>query len=219
MQFMLIRQNGPEKFRAWERDFEKVFAYISELRPPKYPLAIDSEKASRGRGVFESNCASCHGSYGSQSEYPELLIPIEDIGTDRVRLDALTPLNRQHYGDSWFAENQKTIVDVDGYVAPPLDGLWASAPYLHNGSVPTLWHLLHPDQRPEVWKRTQLSLDSEKMGLHVETVSSLPKRLKPAERRWYFDTSLPGKSADGHNYPASLTESEKDDLLEYLKTL
>jgi hypothetical protein len=162
---------------------------------------------------------SINGSYGTKPEYPDLLIPIDDIATDRVRLDALTPLHRKHYGDSWFAEDQETVVDVDGYVAPPLDGLWASAPYLHNGSVPTLWHLLHPDERPGIWKRSQLSLDTEKMGLQVETVSELPRRLKPAERRWYFDTSLPGKSAAGHDYPSKLTEPEKVDLLEYLKTL
>jgi len=136
-------------------------------------------------------------------------------------LDALSALHRKSYGDSWFAHHgeQQTLAEVDGYVAPPLDGIWASAPYLHNGSVPTLWDLLHPSARPKIWRRTALSLDTTKMGLQVEGDPKLPSRLKPAERRWYFDTKQLGKSAEGHNYPDALSEDEKTDLLEYLKTL
>jgi mono/diheme cytochrome c family protein len=219
MQFMLVRQNGPEKFRQWEKDFEQVYAFISELRAPKYPLTIDSEKAMRGQAVFVNNCAACHGTYGADSKYPELRIPIEELGTDRVRLDALTPINRKHYGESWFAQGQVTHAEVDGYVAPPLDGVWATAPYLHNGSVPTLWHMLHPEERPEIWRRTELGLDTEKMGLKVESVSEIPKRINAAKKRWYFDTHQNGKSASGHDYPNALNEAEKEDLLEYLKTL
>jgi len=126
-----------------------------------------------------------------------------------------------HYGKTWFGHHgeQLTLADVDGYVAPPLDGLWASAPYFHNGSVPTLWDVLYPDDRPIIWRRTQRGLDSEKMGLKVESFEKLPRIVKPAERRWYFDTQQPGKSAKGHDYPNALSESDKSDLLEYLKTL
>jgi hypothetical protein len=41
-----------------------------------------------------------------------------------------------------------------GYIAPPLVGIWASAPYFHNGSVPTLWQVLDPDSRADIWTRT-----------------------------------------------------------------
>jgi len=221
MQFMLVKQNGPKQFKSWEKDFSQVYAYISELRPPKYPLEIDKAMSMRGEQVFLNNCASCHGTYGDKSSYPELRVPIEEIGTDRVRLDALSPQHRTHYGSSWFANHggQDTIAVVDGYVAPPLDGLWASPPYLHNGSVPTLWHLLHTERRPAVWRRTKLELDTIKMGLQTESLPSVPPRLKAGERRWYFDTTQSGKSAVGHNYPNSLSEEEKTDLLEYLKSL
>ncbi len=221
MQFMLVRQNGPEKFIRWENDFRQVYEFISELRPPKYPLSIDQGMAQRGELVFQNNCSSCHGTYGKSSSYPELRIPIDEIGTDRVRLDALSSIHRKNYGESWFAHHggQDTIAIVDGYVAPPLDGLWASAPYLHNGSVPTLWHMLHPQERPTIWRRTELGLDAKNMGLCVEIVSEIPKRVKVADRRWYFDTTQNGKSSEGHDFPNVLSEEQKTDLLEYLKTL
>ena len=221
MQFMLVRENGPEKFRQWESDFQDVYQFLEELRPPKYPLAIEQAKAERGRNVYLQNCAQCHGTYdGNKLEYPELMVEIDDIGTDRIRFDALTPQHRQAYGDSWFADygKQNTLSDATGYVAPPLDGIWASAPYLHNGSVPTLWHLLHPDQRPSVWRRVAMALDEEHIGLVVETLDAVPSKLSKAQKRWYFDTQVPGKSAQGHDYPSALNEQEKSDLLEYLKT-
>ncbi|MEQ1828378.1 MAG: cytochrome c [Pirellula sp.] len=222
MQFILVRQNGPEKFKQWENDFRQVFAFLSELRAPKYPLPIHREQASRGKLAFERTCAACHGTYSNdQNEYPEVRVPIAELGTDPIRLQSLSTTHRRNYGQSWFANfgGQDTIAEVDGYVAPPLDGVWASAPYLHNGSIPTLWHLLHPESRPKTWKRTALGLDTSKIGLQVEIDVEIPKRLRPAERRWYFDTTRFGKSASGHNYPNELSEDERADLLEYLKTL
>lgn len=221
MQFMLVRQNGPEQFRAWENDFRDVYAFLQELRPPKYPLNIDKDKAERGEKVFHANCASCHGTYGKDGEYPEIHVPIDDVKTDRVRFDALSPQHRQSYGVSWFANmgQQNTLEEVDGYVAPPLDGIWASAPYLHNGSVPTLWHLLHPESRPKVWRRTHIAPDTERIGFQVEELERVPNRLSAEERRRYFDTRGRGKSSSGHDYPATLSSEDRSDLLEYLKTL
>ncbi len=227
MQFMLVRENGPAQFQGWEQDFEDVYTYLSELRAPKYPLPVDASQVIKGGLVFSDHCAHCHGMGGDEApnsqlaSYPERMVPIEEVQTDRVRFEALTSRHRRAYGQSWFADfgNQTTYEEVDGYVAPPLDGIWASAPYLHNGSVPTLWHLLHPDSRPKVWRRIAMALDEERIGLVVEEIDHVPPKLSPAERRWYFDTSVTGKSASGHDFPNQLSETEKSDLLEYLKTL
>jgi mono/diheme cytochrome c family protein len=222
MQFMLIKQNGPEKFREWEADYRDVYAYMESLEPPKYPFAIDHSLAAAGEEVFNNNCAHCHGTYGRKETYPHSIVPIDEVGTDRVRLDALTRAGRQHYARSWFAHNGKenTLLDPGGYVAPPLDGIWASAPYFHNGSVPTLWHVLHPSQRPVVWQRTEDGYDREKVGLEIETFDQLPTTIKSsAQRRQYFDTRNFGKSAAGHLFPDELDEDEKQAVLEYLKTL
>ena len=221
MQFMLVRQNGPEKFRAWAADFEKVYQFISQVKPPKYPLPIDDSLAKKGEAIFNESCSSCHGTYGSNSEYPELNIPIDEVGTDQARWESLTPAYRKHYGDSWFADygGQATYDSPEGYTAPPLDGIWASAPYFHNGSVPTLWHVLHPKERPEIWRRVEQGLDTKRIGFVFENVSEIPRRISSFDRRWYFDTKAFGKSASGHLYPESLAEDEKSALLEYLKTL
>lgn len=222
MQFTMVRSNGPEKFKEWEADYRDVYAYISSLQPPKYPHAINQELASRGETAFRRVCAECHGAYGKDASYPELLVGIEDIKTDRARLDALTPKHRDAYGQSWFAEHgaKNNINDPGGYVAPPLDGIWASAPYFHNGSVPTLWHVLHPKERPVVWRRTENGYDQKRGGLEIETFPALPKSVVTDwEKRTYFDTRAFGKSASGHDFPEKLTPEEAEAVLEYLKTL
>jgi mono/diheme cytochrome c family protein len=221
MQFMLVRQNGPDKFKAWSKEFEEVYEFLASVEPPPYPLKIDERLAESGRMVFANHCADCHGTYGPQAHYPEVNVPIDEIGTDPVRWKALTPAHRDHYGQSWFADygSQDTIADPAGYTAPPLDGIWSSAPYFHNGSVPTLWHVLNPSLRPQVWKRTESGFHSERVGFHVEELTTVPKDLPSHERRWYFDTKRRGKSAAGHDYPDRLSNDEKRELLEFLKTL
>ncbi|NJN78044.1 MAG: c-type cytochrome, partial [Saprospiraceae bacterium] len=163
MQFMMTRNNGPDRFHQVESDFRDIYAYLSSLVPPKYPYAIDDSLAAAGEKIFAKHCAECHGTYGAEQSYPETIVPISEIGTDRVRLDALTLQHRADYARGWFANSSdKTIVDPGGYQAPPLNGVWASAPYLHNGSVPTLWHLMHSDSRPLIWRRQGDDYDSKR---------------------------------------------------------
>jgi hypothetical protein len=79
---------------------------------------------------------------------------------------------------------------------------------------------LHPDERPAVWLRSEDGYDRQRVGLEVEVFDSLPPEASsPAQRRRYFDTHKPGKSAAGHLYPDELTADEKRAVLEYLKTL
>ncbi len=222
MQFLLVPQNDAAKFREWENDFKDLYAWIESLEPPKYPFEINHALADKGRAIFEWNCSSCHGTYGEKWTYPNKLVPIEEVGTDRVRLDALTPVQRYGYQVSWFGalDDKKVVTDPGGYVAPPLDGIWASAPYLHNGAVPTLWHLFHADQRPTVWQRSEDGYDQEKIGLEVTTMTELPRAATTGrDKRRYFDTRLFGKSSEGHTFPEALDEPEKQAVIEYLKTL
>jgi hypothetical protein len=227
MQFLLVKENGPQRFREWEDEFREIEAWIESLQPPAWPGTIDRGLANRGRGLFREHCGSCHGEYARRGSagrdtYPARIVPIDEIGTDRLRFDSLTPANRRDLNESWFGHYGEAggIDQPEGYLAPPLDGIWATAPYLHNGSVPTLWHLLHPGKRPTVWKRSPEGYDDERVGLEIESFTKLPSGVKRAsQRRWYFDTTRPGKGAAGHDYPDVLDEDDKRAVLEYLKTL
>jgi mono/diheme cytochrome c family protein len=222
LQFMMIPRNDKDTLTGWESDYADVLAWMESLEAPRWPWEVDPEQASRGAAVFAEHCTECHGTYGGEETYPEVRVPIDVIGTDRVRLDALTPEHRRWMQVGWMSRfgEDEVIVDPEGYVAPPLDGIWASAPYFHNGSVPTIWHLLHPSSRPTVWLRTEDGYDRERLGLEVTELVEIPAESSdPSERRRYFDTRINGKSAVGHAFVDALAEDEKQDLLEYLKTL
>lgn len=222
MPFLLLPETGPEQFMAWEDDFRDILAYIESVEAPSYPFPIDAALAAQGELAFKRVCAECHGTYGPGGEYPERNVDIDLVGTDPLRWRALTPFSRGGHQLSWFGEYNKHKVNPTpaGYVAPPLDGIWASAPYLHNGSVPTLWHLFHADQRPLVWTRSEDGYDTQRVGLEIIELSEVPAEVvAPVQRRRYFDTRIPGKSATGHEFPEQLDEAEKRAVIEYLKTL
>jgi mono/diheme cytochrome c family protein len=222
MQFMLIPRNNAKVVASWEDDFRDILAWIESVEPPKYPWTIDAELAEQGRGLFVENCSRCHGTYGERGKYEQKTIPLDVIGTDPLRLQALTPKHRRWLKEGWMSRYGKdpVILDPKGYVAPPLNGIWASAPYFHNGSVPTLWHVLHPETRPAGWKRTEEGYDQKRIGLEVTEFEKIPADITlGSERRTYFDTRPPGKSAAGHLFPNALNEAEKRAVLEYLKSL
>ncbi|MEI8379631.1 MAG: cytochrome c [Planctomycetota bacterium] len=222
MQFILLPTVSVETLNRWEPEFADLLTWIESLEPPKYPFPIDSQLAKRGEAVFNENCSRCHGTYGPNGKYEQQTIALDEIGTDPLRWKALTPKFRQWMKDGWISRNGEDPVEVDpaGYVAPPLDGIWASAPYFHNGSVPTLWDVLHPSDRPTVWKRTEDGYDQRKVGLEVQAFDQVPNTVKAVQhRRRYFDTKLPGKSSAGHTFPNVLDEDQRQSLLEYLKTL
>ncbi len=101
------------------------------------------------------------------------------------------------------------------YVARVLDGVWAAAPYLHNGSVPTLEDLLKkPVDRP-VSFRVGPRYDPEAVGLALEQPANATKLTTTAN----CAKRDSGNSRCGHPYGTDLKDSEKRALLEYLKSL
>lgn len=222
LQFVMLPRNSGETLRLWESDYEDILAWIESLEPPQYPFPIDRPLAEQGRAAFNRACARCHGTYAENESYPNRIVPIDEVQTDPLRLQSLSVEYRSAMQKGWFGHygEKNYVVDPGGYVAPPLNGIWATAPYLHNGSVPTLWHVLHPDERPVVWRRTEDGYDPSRVGVEFTPFESLPKSAKTtAEKREYFDTRNPGKSAAGHPFPDELSDVEKRAVLEYLKTL
>ncbi|MBV9174860.1 MAG: cytochrome c, partial [Chloroflexi bacterium] len=191
----------------------RVHDFIATLQPPPYPRdRINADLARQGEQVWYAECASCHAFDG---KYVGQVTPINEIGTDRSRLDSFTPLLASRMsefgkGRSWqFSHFRKT----DGYANMPLDGVWLRAPYLHNGSVPTLRDLLNtPEQRPSAFYTGYDLYDYENVGLVTSGAE--------AERfGQLYETSVQGNGNYGHLYGTNLSAAEKDALLEYLKTL
>jgi len=109
-----------------------------------------------------------------------------------------------------FVEGTPTDEELNRYKARPLNGIWATAPYLHNGSVLTLWELMLPvDARMKTFCVGTAQFDSKNVGYRNDCTG----------RHSEFDTSKPGNHNTGHMYGAGLKEPEKWALLEYMKTL
>jgi hypothetical protein len=120
-----------------------------------------------------------------------------------------------------LATEREDIRNSGGYVNVPIDSAFARAPYLHNGSVPTLAQLINLEPRPAKFLRGFNSYDVKNSGL--VTPASVDDNLK-SQIFWMFDVSVPGNFNTGHNYPWAFDDPAKDNekllqLLEYLKTL
>jgi mono/diheme cytochrome c family protein len=224
MQFMMSPLNSADDINRAESDFKDIRAYLLSLTPPKYPLPIDPSLAAKGEELFGENCARCHGSYGAKWTYPNKIVPLDRIGTDRSRFDGITRKFGDYYVKSWFNEDYP-IRETDGYQAPPLDGIWATAPYFHNGSVPTVYHVLNSKARPKLFTRSYRTdldaYDADKLGWKVEVLTDKPdaKKLSPIEFRKIYDTTQPGRGNGGHTYGDKLSDDERKAIIEYLKTL
>jgi cytochrome c5 len=205
--------------QAIDAYFGDVRAYILSLTPPVYPLAVDATLAARGKSVFDGTCAECHGTYGDGGTYPNLLIPAGEVGTDPTIGSGAAQFADRFV--AWFAQSfygQTARLDPQpAYYAPPLDGIWATAPYLHNGSVPSLATLLESSKRPTYWQRRVTDglgndLDAVEVGWQYDAAAA-------GGAKRVYDTTQPGYSNAGHTYGDGLSADDRAALLEYLKTL
>jgi hypothetical protein len=192
---------------------KRIEDWLWDLPAPRYPYVINETLAAKGEAVYQKHCASCHA-FGAA--LVGRVTPIDKIGTDRQRLDSYTyelleNQNTLYAGYPWrFSHFRKT----DGYANMPLDGVWLRAPFLHNGSVPTLRDLLEPpDKRPKEFYRGYDVFDPIKLGF-ITDVSE-----ENGHKFFKYDTTLLGNSNAGHVYGTSLSTEEKDALVEYMKKL
>ena len=210
---------------------EVMRSLASYLAPP-FPGTIDDSLAARGGEVFDSRCSQCHGRYASGSTrprlalYPNKLVAEQRIGTDPLRwtsVDDSVLRWQAHHPSHPFVRHIETA-RTGGYVPPILTGIWATAPYLHNGSVPTLWALMHPDDRPARFEVGGHRLDYARMGIALEPDSGgvwrYPTGYVQQSHPRIYDTSRLGRGNRGHEFPfRAMSEGEKKAVLEYLKTL
>jgi hypothetical protein len=198
-----------------------------KITPPSWPAAfppIDANKANNGKAIFEARCASCHQSVPSGQPFPDSRMNLIDIQTDPSRATNFAI----KVGNQEFADALKEILDkvtqkaggqsgsstwrtTTQYANRPLVATWATAPYLHNNSVPTLYDLLRPaNQRPVTFVVGPREYDTVNLGYSAQGGSP----------QFTFDTREAGNSNGGHSGPkfgTDLTEAQRMDLLEYLK--
>ena len=191
---------------------QRVHNWIWTLPPPRYPFAIDRARSLRGKAVFEQQCAGCHSFGGNKTGTVETL---SSVNTDPYRLNSYTYIFCVNQA-SLYPESQYRFTHfskTDGYANQPLDGVWARAPYLHNGSVPTLLDLLEdPANRPKQFARGYDVYDQQKVGFVYDTSAAR------AEGSFY-DTTIPGNGNGGHLWGTTLPNDQKRDLVEFMKTL
>lgn len=207
--------------RRIDDQFADVMAWIRTLEPPNYPFPIDSALAAKGKVIFDKTCSTCHGTYGEMPTYPNLVVNLEKVGTDPYLAQVYERYPSYHtwFNSSWFAADSAQVwarlLPTRGYVAPPLDGVWATAPYFHNGSVPTVWDVLDSRERPVYWERKGLdqpTYDQDRLGW------AYAKHKKSANRQTY-NATRPGYGNQGHTFGDHLDDASRKAVVEYLKTL
>ncbi len=203
---------APHDKAAFLGQVDWLLAYLGKKQAPTYPFHVDLAKAERGKQVFQNQCAGCHASARTGT-----VVPLEEVGTDPERIGT--------WNEKAAREANKAVADMGiqrpglveepltGYVAQFLDGIWLRAPYLHNGSVPSLYDLLKPPtQRPVVFWRGYDVYDPVNVGFVSQGKAAEDGGIR-------YDTGARSNSNRGHNFGTALSGADKDALLEYLKTL
>lgn len=216
----LLTMVDSSKANEVNQKFPDILAYINTIQPPAYPGTINTTLAEQGKTIFNNTCSKCHGTYGTGGTYPNLLVELSTVGTDPKLASAydqsIYNVFKDWFNNGWFGTNPNgaKLVPGNGYVAQPLDGIWATAPYLHNGSVPTLEDLLNSSQRPAYWKRTFADNDYDytKVGWNYTNPGSKTDKET-------YDVSIDGYGNHGHTFGDGLTTDQRTALIEYLKTL
>ena len=227
---MFVGNYDRETYESMIPKMEMAEVAFGNLLPPDYPFDVANEIASKGHLVYKANCQECHGFHDRDHEgFPidtaPKFVPIEEVGTDSYRTD-MFDIYRAEYSQSvaksWLGKHIVEGQSEAGYFAPKLWGIWSRFPYLHNGSVPTIYDLLSdPHSRPTSFSLRKAGekerFDQEKIGL---TKILTPESVRDVNDRNIFDTKkAKGLLNEGHDFGTHLNEDDKRALIEYLKTL
>ena len=215
------------------RIHEPLNPFINNLPPPPYPFAsVDLKRAVEGKSIFKSECAECHKPRNPRI-YPVSALGVDanrtlvNTSVSRYGLSALVMEACVIYGannagqpgadwcipkgdwqarqDEYFRDTPRRVAEgTNGYKADWLDGIWAQAPYLHNGSVPTLGQLICPTTRPTRFLRGNVNYDEALVGF--EWAVKPAARYSPNDSLLVkeYDTTVAGKSNAGHTFGAHL---------------
>lgn len=246
---------------------DRILTFAQHTTSPAFPAQLNPANVQYGAALYHGEtaladgstlgCADCHGNYkkiGDDWATPgdwsvdyqdgELL----DVGTDMAYsqiLLAFPPIAEHGNGLTQYFNNlgkpniapQTNIPLKAGYLAPPLVGIWASAPYFHNGSVPTLRQVLDSTTRAPLWQRDNtdpFAYDYDETGLahtrvdmtaaQYDALGDLLSDLDPLDRqrvdhRAIYPTHHTGKSNAGHTFGDAMNEAERCAMIDFLRSL
>lgn len=212
---LIDRSNPKRQIRAQMYDIDIVNTDPTE--------AMNTVTKVAPTGILEGAVMPGGGTYGKHIPVAVLLIDIVEgilVRHKEATLKAIENAvihgngleDKPKEGEYTPDTKEDPFASLRSYKARPLNGIWATAPYLHNGSVPTLYHLLLPaEQRPARFAVGQMEFDPVKVGFKHDS--------DDPQAPYVFDTSEVGNSNAGHEYGTDLTEAQRQSLVEYLKTL
>lgn len=235
-----------------QQTIDDLTAAVFASKSPRYEsfFGVDSiniQKAKRGQKHYVHSCQKCHGVYekGWDEINSHSLTQVELIQNTKVTYHITTPVKnvgtdpgrylgmREFYKDLnrlAISRSIKTVVEPqEGYVPPPLDGIWSRWPYFHNNSIPNLCALLTSGpKRPKSYvagpaKNKDTDFDQECVGYPL--AEKAPKEWKK-DPDFFYNTEKEGLSNQGHDEKIFLkdgreiyTQEQKMELIEFLKTL
>ncbi|PSJ18759.1 c-type cytochrome [Nitrosomonas supralitoralis] len=236
-----------------EKTDVRVAAFAEELLDglpaSPYPFNVDIVQAKKGQALFAQHCADCHQpkngkvydnlgtsmkrayvvgtllNYAARKQLYANCAPdtsIQLAGKDVKPCAEFDGISLEGKKDLLMSPNN----EHHGYNARPLSGIWAQAPYLHNGTVPTIYHLLIPEERPTSFIKSRLDYDSQYLGFSWNSEQTVNQN----EGYLFQVNVIPALSNKGHD--KDIVEGEKTyrlnwsgdkqsafAIIEYLKTL
>jgi hypothetical protein len=215
------------------RIHEPLNPFIDNLPPAPYPFAsVDLARAREGKARFKTSCATCHvprnktiypvSTLGVDPNRTVVNTSVSRYGLAALVMEACTIYGLNNQGqpgadwcvpkgdwqarlDEYFRDTPRRVAEgTNGYKADALHGIWAQAPYLHNGSVPSLGQLLCPATRPRRFLRGNLYYDEALVGF--EWADRPAARYGPNDTILIkeYDTTIAGKANTGHLFGADL---------------
>ena len=215
------------------RIHEPLNPFINNLPPPPYPFAsVDLARAKEGKAIFTQECASCHKpnnatiyaakSLGVDPNRTMVNTDVSRYGLTALVMEACTIYGLNNEGkpgaqwcmpqgdwnarqEEYFRDTPRRVAEgTNGYKADMLYGIWAQAPYLHNGSVPTIGQLMCPSTRPAKFLRGNLNYDEALVGF--EWANRPAARYGPNDTILVkeYDTTVPSKANTGHTFGSNL---------------
>jgi hypothetical protein len=215
------------------RIHEPLNPFIDNLPPPPYPFAsVDLDKAKEGKALFKTNCASCHtprnqtiysaDMLGVDANRTKVNTSVSRYGLAALVMEACTIYGLNNAGqpgadwcvpkgdwnarqEEYFRDTPKRVADgTAGYKADMLHGIWAQAPYLHNGSVPTLGQLICPSTRPKTFFRGNLYYDEALVGFEWATRPAARYSPNDTILVKQYDTAVTSRANSGHTFGQEL---------------